>query len=77
MSLSVRAYRYGYAVFEGDTPISGIGSLFATQRRRDEIAATRAKAAKVRRRKCLCCEAEVLSEGPHHRLCNHCRQRSA
>jgi hypothetical protein len=51
--------------------------LVAAEDRLNEIKAQPAKAAKVRRRKCLCCEAEILSEGPHHRLCNHCRQRSA
>lgn len=26
------------------------------------------------RRKCLCCPAEFVSDGPHNRLCPHCRQ---
>jgi hypothetical protein len=25
-------------------------------------------------RACLCCAAAFPSEGPHNRLCNHCRQ---
>jgi hypothetical protein len=29
---------------------------------------------KVKRRNCLRCDREFLSEGPHHRLCQTCRQ---
>ena len=29
---------------------------------------------KVKRRSCLRCDREFLSEGPHHRLCHTCRQ---
>jgi hypothetical protein len=26
-------------------------------------------------RRCLCCEAEFQSDGPHHRMCHPCRSR--
>lgn len=29
----------------------------------------------LRERPCLCCGATILSEGPHHRLCQVCRRR--
>jgi hypothetical protein len=29
---------------------------------------------KAKRRSCLRCDREFLSEGPHHRLCQTCRQ---
>jgi hypothetical protein len=29
---------------------------------------------KMKRRNCLRCDREFLSEGPHHRLCRMCRQ---
>lgn len=28
------------------------------------------------RRPCLCCRTPFFSEGPHNRLCNHCRHNS-
>jgi hypothetical protein len=29
---------------------------------------------KMKRRPCLRCDREFLSEGPHHRLCQSCRE---
>ena len=78
MSLSVGRYGYGYAVFEGGRPITGaLNSVPNAEYRRDQIKAQREKADRSRMRKCLCCPKEFLSEGPHHRMCNSCRQRSA
>jgi hypothetical protein len=32
------------------------------------------RAKKLKRRNCLRCDREFCSEGPHHRLCQTCRQ---
>ncbi|WP_296763063.1 hypothetical protein [Sediminimonas sp.] len=70
MSLDVRKYGYGWAVFEGGKPVTPeLSQKHLAENRRDRIAIERQR----RPRNCLRCEAEFVSTGPGHRMCNHCR----
>jgi hypothetical protein len=40
---------------------------------RARVKAVRSRS-KMKRRLCLRCDREFLSEGPHHRLCQSCRE---
>lgn len=33
--------------------------------------------ARIRQRRCLCCNTQFASEGPHNRLCDRCRQQGS
>jgi hypothetical protein len=63
----------GYAVFDGNTRLSGeIKDPNEAALRADRLA----KKAQRQKRSCLCCAHPFLSEGAHNRLCDRCRNTS-
>jgi hypothetical protein len=43
----------------------------------EERASKLAKQHGFRTRKCMCCSSTFMSEGPHHRMCNTCRNKGS
>lgn len=75
MGLEVRRYKHGYAVFEGGTRIS---QMWQNQRdAEDGMDKVQRRRKGKKKRKCLTCPTEIDSEGPHHRMCDHCRRFGA
>lgn len=69
--LRVHGSGSSWAVFLGDEPVTSNFSC--------EFAATQAAngiefRARRTERPCLCCGEPMVSTGPHHRMCNSCRQ---
>jgi hypothetical protein len=60
-----------YAVFREDVRLTGWQNMALAERSLDRMRAK--ETGKHRQRKCLCCGAVFVSEGPHHRLCNYHR----
>ena len=61
---------------EGKTPCviaALIGRSDSSVYRRIEIVVATPK---TKKRSCMCCHREFSSDGPHHRLCTTCRQKS-
>ena len=73
MTLDVRRYRFGYAIFEDGEAITGeMRNRDIAYERLDRMVA-RAKAMPMAKpRPCLCCQRQFDSGGPHHRLCSTC-----
>lgn len=63
--LTVERWGSGWAVFEDGRRRTGVNMMAQAELMRDRME----RAQTARRRKCLCCGAEFLSEGPGHRLC--------
>jgi len=59
------------AVFRHDARITGWRNPDLAQRALDRLVSE--ATGKRRERKCLCCGAVFVSEGPQHRLCNYHR----
>lgn len=71
--LTVKSFQKGWAVFNGDQPVTRAYSCEYTA----QGAATRLeKDARKRKRSCMCCDELFLSEGPHNRMCKDCRSRT-
>jgi len=77
MALIVKKWGYGYAVFDGSERVSAEVSQRAyAEAWLDRMEAER-RAAKMRRhRPCLRCGEVMLSQGPHHRMCELCRREA-
>ena len=56
--------RDGVAVF-------GPKTLAQAEEKRDALI----REARMRLRSCITCGTEIKSEGPHHRMCRHCRTK--
>ncbi|WP_425099172.1 hypothetical protein [Tropicibacter sp. S64] len=52
-----------------------LSGIMATQAQAEARLDDLKRAAQRRRRPCMCCRTSFLSDGPHNRLCNVCRQR--
>ncbi|ANT39877.1 hypothetical protein RGUI_0806 [Rhodovulum sp. P5] len=67
-----------YVVFDGGKRVGGQYSTHAlAAARMENIQRARERAARVRKRPCLCCGHVFDSEGAHNRLCPECRRKSA
>ena len=67
--------RGGYAVLNADgTQVGGLSSSHAVAER---VVQRLEQAGRNKRRPCMCCGTTFTSEGPHNRLCAHCRTRSS
>lgn len=71
--LHIRRVRDGYAVFRDEQQVSGVSTRAQTEIALDHREQLEKRRSTTRQRKCLCCDEVFLSEGPHHRLCNHHR----
>ena len=75
MSLTVKRTRFWWAVFEkGERVSAELSSRYLAESALERILKDR-RAARHRIRPCLCCGQRFRSEGPHNRLCAHCRAR--
>lgn len=70
--LAVKGSRGSYAVYDGETKVS---KDYTCEYAAAGKATRLEKDAMLRTRPCLCCGTEMKSTGPHHRLCDPCRQR--
>ena len=73
--LEVRRDAYGFAVFSGLVRVSKCYCAKAdADARKDELLRKRQRTP----RPCISgCGRTILSEGPHHRMCDPCRHRDA
>lgn len=69
-AISVRPLRGGFAVFRGETCVSGVNC----RQHAEMMAEGLSRKAASRKRRCLCCGARFASEGPGHRMCGGCRE---
>ena len=60
-----------HAVFRDETRVSGWQPIELVQSVLDRM--LRRESGRMRKRKCLCCSAVFMSEGPHNRLCKRHR----
>ena len=75
MTLDVRRYRFGYAIFDGATLVSGeIRDRYIALEQLDRLAAKAKAKPLMKIRPCMCCRGVFESAGPHQRLCQTCRQ---
>lgn len=75
MSFDVRRYGLGYAVYDGDAPLTGeIRDRFIALQQADRLAEKAKAKTQTKRRPCLCCGGGLDSEGAHQRLCQTCSQ---
>ena len=75
MTLDVRRYRFGYAIFDGATLVSGENrDRDVALAQLDRLAAKAKAKLLIKTRPCMCCRGGFDSAGPHQRLCPTCRQ---
>lgn len=74
MTLTVKKWRTGYAVFDGAKRVSCVysGHLLASSQK-DRIEARALEESRAMHRPCLRCGGRFRSTGPGHRMCDRCR----
>lgn len=60
-----------HAVFREETRVSGWQLLELSESILDRM--VKRETGRVRKRKCLCCGVDFMSDGPHNRLCKYHR----
>ncbi|MDO5643624.1 MAG: hypothetical protein Q4G26_14720 [Paracoccus sp. (in: a-proteobacteria)] len=58
-----------WAVMDGGKVVKTFGKPFPAEAYADDLA----RRARYKRRPCLTCGTEFVSQGPHHRMCGRCR----
>lgn len=74
MTILIRTYRQGYALWDGDARVSEELDWKQAAARRATLKKLALRSIMFKDRRCLTCPTVFPSEGPHHRLCQHCRQ---
>jgi len=70
---TVEPYGHGWAVHRnGERVAEPVRNKWWADEQRDQMECD----ARKKERNCMTCGGQFLSEGPHNRMCNPCRQRS-
>lgn len=70
---AVETWGHQAIVTEDGVKVFGPATIAQAEEKRDALV----RKAKRKKRKCISCPEEIMSEGPHHRMCARCRNVSA